>query len=292
MAPLTTGRVLIGACAIYQSKVGLSNLLDLVFLHSNYGRNWCQFYVVNVCIFRLHLNQIALATAIRYGLSRRAFAMAQGEPEVLLLDYPSHQQRLLTLLAKTWVYVVEHCLVAHFGQLEMMQKTFCRQGPFRCRTEIWDPCACFSGMLWALLPTSWRFFTLTERQLTRRQYMCCPADSKHCSRGIICELLRYGGIERHMTDRHVTGSRTFHSDWRFGLPFVFYVAAAGYSMPCVQECLFSFCSTSCHGFHHTVLVLEIQQLMCSIAMLRPSPLSWLSSAGMSGSGRWSGFENW
>lgn len=65
MAPLTTGRILIGVSAIYQAK-------------------------------------IALGTAIRYALSRRAFSMAEGEPEVLLLDYPSHQQRLFTLLAKTY----------------------------------------------------------------------------------------------------------------------------------------------------------------------------------------------
>ncbi|BBN04025.1 acyl-CoA oxidase [Marchantia polymorpha subsp. ruderalis] len=65
MAPLTTGRVTIAVAAVYQSKV-------------------------------------ALATAIRYALSRRAFAMTPNQPEVLLLDYPSHQQRLLTLLAKSY----------------------------------------------------------------------------------------------------------------------------------------------------------------------------------------------
>ncbi|CAM6085229.1 unnamed protein product [Calypogeia fissa] len=64
MAPLTTGRVIIASTAVYEAK-------------------------------------IALGTAIRYALSRRAFSMAEGEPEVLLLDYPSHQQRLLTLLART-----------------------------------------------------------------------------------------------------------------------------------------------------------------------------------------------
>lgn len=65
MAPLTTGRVTIAVSAIYQSKIGL-------------------------------------AIAIRYALTRRAFNLQTDEPEVLLLDYPSHQRRLLPLLAKTY----------------------------------------------------------------------------------------------------------------------------------------------------------------------------------------------
>jgi len=65
MAPLTSGRVTIAVSAIYQSKVGL-------------------------------------ATAIRYALGRRAFSLSPDEPEVLLLDYPSHRHRLLPLLAKSY----------------------------------------------------------------------------------------------------------------------------------------------------------------------------------------------
>ncbi|ERN14015.1 hypothetical protein AMTRI_Chr01g133320 [Amborella trichopoda] len=64
LAPLTSGRVTIAVNAIYQSKIGL-------------------------------------VTAIRYALTRRAFSVIPNEPEVLLLDYPSHQRRLLPLLAKT-----------------------------------------------------------------------------------------------------------------------------------------------------------------------------------------------
>ncbi|KAA3462576.1 acyl-coenzyme A oxidase 3, peroxisomal-like [Gossypium australe] len=64
LAPLTAGRVNIAVNAVYQSKVGL-------------------------------------AIAIRYALTRRAFSLKPKEPEVLLLDYPSHQRRLLPLLAKT-----------------------------------------------------------------------------------------------------------------------------------------------------------------------------------------------
>ncbi|KAL0723846.1 hypothetical protein Bca4012_038445 [Brassica carinata] len=64
LAPLTCGRVTIAATAIFSAKIGL-------------------------------------AVAIRYSLSRRAFSDVANGPEVLLLDYPSHQRRLLPLLAKT-----------------------------------------------------------------------------------------------------------------------------------------------------------------------------------------------
>ncbi|XP_073016740.1 acyl-coenzyme A oxidase 3, peroxisomal-like [Primulina eburnea] len=65
MAPLTSGRVTIAVSAIYSAK-------------------------------------ISLAIAIRYSLTRRAFSVAPKDDEVLLLDYPSHQRRLLPLLAKTY----------------------------------------------------------------------------------------------------------------------------------------------------------------------------------------------
>ncbi|KAI3859267.1 hypothetical protein MKW98_007648 [Papaver atlanticum] len=64
LAPLTSGRVTISVSSIYQSKIGL-------------------------------------AIALRYSLTRRAFSVSPNGPEVLLLDYPSHQRRLLPLLAKT-----------------------------------------------------------------------------------------------------------------------------------------------------------------------------------------------
>lgn len=66
LAPLTAGRVNIPSNAVYVSKLGL-------------------------------------AIAIRYSLTRRAFSISPGDEETLLLDYPSHQQRLLPLLAKTCV---------------------------------------------------------------------------------------------------------------------------------------------------------------------------------------------
>ncbi|XP_050379349.1 acyl-coenzyme A oxidase 3, peroxisomal-like [Argentina anserina] len=65
LAPLTSGRVTIATSAIYSAK-------------------------------------ISLAIAMRYSLTRRAFSLTPNGPEVLLLDYPSHQHRLLPLLAKTY----------------------------------------------------------------------------------------------------------------------------------------------------------------------------------------------
>jgi acyl-CoA oxidase len=65
MAPLTGGRVTLAISSVNQSKVGL-------------------------------------ATALRYALSRRCFSPADGQPELRILDYPSHQRRLLPLLAKTY----------------------------------------------------------------------------------------------------------------------------------------------------------------------------------------------
>ncbi|XP_019166600.1 PREDICTED: acyl-coenzyme A oxidase 3, peroxisomal-like [Ipomoea nil] len=65
MTPLTTGRVTIPSIVTYSAKVGI-------------------------------------AIAIRYSLTRRAFSVTPNGPEVLLLDYPSHQRRLLPLLAKTY----------------------------------------------------------------------------------------------------------------------------------------------------------------------------------------------
>ncbi|KAL8147842.1 acyl-coenzyme A oxidase 3, peroxisomal-like [Apium graveolens] len=65
MAPLTSGRVILASSATYSAKIGLS-------------------------------------IAIRYSLTRCAFSLTSNGPEVLLLDYPTHQRRLLPLLAKTY----------------------------------------------------------------------------------------------------------------------------------------------------------------------------------------------
>ncbi|KAK9676874.1 hypothetical protein RND81_11G106800 [Saponaria officinalis] len=57
---------------------------------------------VNIAVTAVYIAKVGLATATRYSLSRRAFSLAPNEPEVLLLDYPSHQRRLLPLIAKTY----------------------------------------------------------------------------------------------------------------------------------------------------------------------------------------------
>ncbi|XP_072982030.1 acyl-coenzyme A oxidase 3, peroxisomal-like [Typha latifolia] len=56
---------------------------------------------VNIAVSSIYVSKIGLAIAVRYALSRRAFSISPNSPEVLLLDYPSHQRRLLPLLAKT-----------------------------------------------------------------------------------------------------------------------------------------------------------------------------------------------
>lgn len=62
-----------------------------------------------VCVPRAGLSATkkALAIAIRYGAQRRQFAPDARSPETPILDYPSHQRRLLPLLAKSYA--------VHFG---------------------------------------------------------------------------------------------------------------------------------------------------------------------------------
>ncbi len=57
-----------------------------------------------VCVPRAGLSaaKAGLAIAINYGLRRRQFAAGPMLPETLLLDYPSHQRRLLPVLAKAY----------------------------------------------------------------------------------------------------------------------------------------------------------------------------------------------
>jgi len=44
----------------------------------------------------------ALAIAIKYGSQRRQFASAEGQAETIILDYPTHQERLFPLMAKSY----------------------------------------------------------------------------------------------------------------------------------------------------------------------------------------------
>ena len=62
---------------------------------------------VSVGLAGISASKSALTIAIKYGLKRRQFAPKDGMPETILMDYPSHQDRLLPRLAKTYAY--------HFG---------------------------------------------------------------------------------------------------------------------------------------------------------------------------------
>jgi acyl-CoA oxidase len=55
----------------------------------------------------------ALAIAIGYGLRRRQFAARDGEEETLLLDYPTHQHRLIPLLVRSYAY---HFALENLGE--------------------------------------------------------------------------------------------------------------------------------------------------------------------------------
>lgn len=56
---------------------------------------------INIIVSAAYSAKVSLAIAIRYSLTRQAFSLEPGGPEVPLLDYPSHRRRLLPLLAKT-----------------------------------------------------------------------------------------------------------------------------------------------------------------------------------------------
>ncbi|CAD5177408.1 unnamed protein product [Musa acuminata subsp. malaccensis] len=56
---------------------------------------------VNIAALAVCISKVGLSIAVRYALTRRAFSISASVPEVLLLDYPSHQRRLLPLIAKT-----------------------------------------------------------------------------------------------------------------------------------------------------------------------------------------------
>jgi acyl-CoA oxidase len=60
--------------------------------------------VGRICVGLLGVNasKTALSIALKYAAKRKQFALKEGMEETLLLDYPSHQRRLLPLLAKTY----------------------------------------------------------------------------------------------------------------------------------------------------------------------------------------------
>eukprot|EP00160_Parvularia_atlantis_P017138 Unigene5768_Nuclearia_a/m.17629 Unigene5768_Nuclearia_a/g.17629 ORF Unigene5768_Nuclearia_a/g.17629 Unigene5768_Nuclearia_a/m.17629 type:complete len:704 (-) Unigene5768_Nuclearia_a:44-2155(-) len=57
-----------------------------------------------------NIAKLALTIAVRYGCVRRQFAFKEGEPEKQIINYASHQYRLMPLLALTYAM--------HFGGME------------------------------------------------------------------------------------------------------------------------------------------------------------------------------
>ncbi|MCB9080356.1 MAG: acyl-CoA dehydrogenase family protein [Lewinellaceae bacterium] len=73
-----------------------------------------------VCVPRAGLSaaKSALTIAIKHALHRRQFSPSPTEPETLLLDYPSHQRRLLPYLAKAYaLQAALDDLLDRFGQV-------------------------------------------------------------------------------------------------------------------------------------------------------------------------------
>lgn len=76
-----------------------------------------------VCVPRCGLSaaKAGIEIAVRFGLKRRQFGPNFSTPETLILDYPSHQRRLMPLVAKAYAvhfglqYLTER-FVAHEGQ--------------------------------------------------------------------------------------------------------------------------------------------------------------------------------
>ncbi len=59
---------------------------------------------VSVGLAGVSCSKTALAIAIKYGLKRKQFNGNSKEEEVTIMDYPSHQHRLIPLLSKTYAY--------------------------------------------------------------------------------------------------------------------------------------------------------------------------------------------
>lgn len=95
--------------AVLQLQPVLCTLLGYNFMNTYFSFVYKRIFSKKIgfgqrqtCFFCIYW-QIGLATAIRYALTRRAFSLTANGPEILLLDYPSHQRRLIPLLAKTYL---------------------------------------------------------------------------------------------------------------------------------------------------------------------------------------------
>ncbi len=62
----------------------------------------------------LNASKTCLSIAIRYALKRRQFSgESEAKPEWLIMDYPTHQKRLIPLLAKTYIYYIALSNLVH-----------------------------------------------------------------------------------------------------------------------------------------------------------------------------------
>ena len=59
---------------------------------------------VSVGLASISASKSALTIAVKYAMRRRQFPPKDGEEETLIMDYPTHQHRLIPLLAKTYAY--------------------------------------------------------------------------------------------------------------------------------------------------------------------------------------------
>ncbi len=80
----------------YESKIKDANKRFFTMLGALVAGRVC------VGLAGLNASKIALTIAIKYGLKRRQFAPKDGEEETILMDYPTHQRRLIPLVAKTY----------------------------------------------------------------------------------------------------------------------------------------------------------------------------------------------
>jgi acyl-CoA oxidase len=82
----------------YTSPIGNPNKRFFTMLGALVGGRLC------VAMGGVSAAKTALTIAIRYALKRRQFAPKDGEPETILMDYPTHQHRLLPYLVKSYAY--------------------------------------------------------------------------------------------------------------------------------------------------------------------------------------------
>ncbi len=59
---------------------------------------------VSVGLAGISASKSALAIAVKYSLRRRQFAAKDGDQERLIMDYPTHQHRLIPLIAESYAY--------------------------------------------------------------------------------------------------------------------------------------------------------------------------------------------